>query len=277
MVDDPYLFGQIAAANSLSDIYAMGADPTFVLNLLCVPNCLPLSAVKGILEGGYQKVHEAGAVVAGGHTIEDVEPKYGLCCTGMVHPDKVWSNAGAQVGDVLVITKPIGSGIAITAYQAELMDDAAFAPAVAAMTTLNAKGKEAIARVGANACTDITGFGLLGHSVEMAAGSGVTLQINAGRVPLLPRVVEMAKMGLIPKAAYNNKNYIVDEVEISRDTPLYLQDLLYDPQTSGGLMASVAEEKIRDLMEAFAELGVAATIIGQVVPAMKNGVKVQVI
>ena len=188
IVDDPYLFGQIAAANALSDVYAMGGVPKLAMNLLCVPSCLPLDTVRAILEGGHDKAVEAGCVIAGGHTIQDDEPKYGLCVTGFVHPQHILKNIGAQPGDVLVLTKALGVGVITTALKAALADDSARDAAYASMAALNAKAAQAVREVeNVHACTDVTGFGLLGHSYEMASGSGVTVRLHGAALPLLPQ------------------------------------------------------------------------------------------
>ena len=194
IVDDPYLFGQIAAANALSDVYAMGGVPKLAMNLLCVPSCLPLDTVRAILEGGHDKAVEAGCVIAGGHTIQDDEPKYGLCVTGFVHPQHILKNIGAQPGDVLVLTKALGVGVITTALKAALADDSARDAAYASMAALNAKAAQAVREVeNVHACTDVTGFGLLGHSYEMASGSGVTVRLHGAALPLLPQAAEQPK------------------------------------------------------------------------------------
>ena len=188
IVDDPYLFGQIAATNALSDVYAMGGVPKLAMNLLCVPSCLPLDTVRAILEGGHDKAVEAGCVIAGGHTIQDDEPKYGLCVTGFVHPQHILKNIGAQPGDVLVLTKALGVGVITTALKAALADDSARDAVYASMAALNAKAAQAVREVeNVHACTDVTGFGLLGHSYEMASGSGVTVRLHGAALPLLPQ------------------------------------------------------------------------------------------
>ena len=205
IVDDPYLFGQIAAANALSDVYAMGGVPRLAMNLLCVPNCLSLQTVRKILEGGHDKAVEAGCVIAGGHTIQDNEPKYGLCVTGFVHPDRILKNVGARPGDVLVLTKPLGSGVLTTAIKGGLCTDAQKAEVYMHMATLNARAGEAVAAAdNVHACTDVTGFGLLGHSYEMAAGSDVTIVLEGSRLPLMGGARELASMGIIPAGAYRN-------------------------------------------------------------------------
>ena len=200
IVDDPYLFGQIAATNALSDVYAMGGVPKLAMNLLCVPSCLPLDTVRAILEGGHDKAVEAGCVIAGGHTIQDDEPKYGLCVTGFVHPQHILKNIGAQPGDVLVLTKALGVGVITTALKAALADDSARDAAYASMAALNAKAAQAVREVeNVHACTDVTGFGLLGHSYEMASGSGVTVRLHGAALPLLPQAEELAEDAVLAR------------------------------------------------------------------------------
>ena len=199
IVDDPFWFGQIAAANALSDVYAMGGRPAVAMNLLCVPGCLSQETIRKILEGGHQKAVEAGCVIAGGHTIQDNEPKYGLCVTGYVRPDRVLRNVGARPGDALVLTKPLGTGVLTTAAKADLLDAAQYDRLVHSMAQLNDKAAEAMLQCPEiHACTDVTGFGLLGHTDEMAAGSGVTIRIYSQRLSLLPGALELAEMGIIP-------------------------------------------------------------------------------
>ena len=240
IVDDPYLFGQIAAANALSDVYAMGGVPKLAMNLLCVPSCLPLDTVRAILEGGHDKAVEAGCVIAGGHTIQDDEPKYGLCVTGFVHPQHILKNIGAQPGDVLVLTKALGVGVITTALKAALADDSARDAAYASMAALNAKAAQAVREVSrVHACTDVTGFGFLGHAYEMAQGSGVRLEIDTNAVDILPAALEFARMGLLPEGMYRNRHYAEAAVDPG-EVPLAVQDVLYDPQTAGGLLMAVA-------------------------------------
>ncbi len=236
VVDDPYTFGQIAAANSLSDVYAMGGEPKVALNIVGFPNCLDPEILGEILRGGADKVKEAGAVLVGGHSVQDDEPKYGLSVSGFVHPDKIYRNYGCRPGDVLVLTKQIGSGIINTAVKAEMASEQAKTQAVKVMSSLNKKAKEAAEGFPVNACTDITGFGLLGHCAEMAKASGVTLEIQAKRVPYMQEAADYAKMGLIPAGAYKNREHcesMVDAVRVEE----YVTDLMYDPQTSGGLFS----------------------------------------
>ena len=264
IVDDPYLFGQIAATNSLSDVYAMGGKPLTAMNIVTFPICrLAPEVLLAILSGGQQKIAEAGAVMLGGHTIDDDEPKYGLSVTGVVHPDKVLTNAGAQPGDALILTKAIGTGVLYTALKAELFP-AGVAAAAASMTQLNRYAAEVMTRFSVHACTDITGFGLLGHAFELAAGSAVDLELDSRTVPLLPDAAEAAGMGLVPAGAYANRDYL-NQVEFRPEVPVNLQDLLFDPQTSGGLLISLAEDLASDLLAELHAAGVAvAARIGRV-------------
>lgn len=266
MVDDPYIFGQVAAANALSDIYAMGARPTHAMNLLCYPNCLSPDEVGQILAGGYAKVAEAGAVIAGGHSIRDNEPKYGLCVSGVLHPDHILRNTGAQAGDKLILTKPLGSGVLNTAVKGELIDPEQLAPAIKVMTTLNKEAAEIAAGFSIHACTDVTGFGLLGHAFEMVDGSGLGLRLEASRLPLIEGALDLAEMGIIPAGAYNNRDYLQNRVRIGADVPLALADLCFDPQTSGGLLFAVASEQAEDLLDALRSRIPEAALIGSFLP-----------
>ena len=265
MVDDPYTFGAVAAANSLSDVYAMGGEPALAMNLLCVPNCLPKEAVREILRGGHDKAVEAGCVIAGGHSIEDDVPKYGLCVTGYVHPDRVLRNVGAKVGDSLVLTKPLGSGVLVTAAKAGMAEPKDFDEAIACMTSLNAGASHAAVAVGGiSACTDVTGFGLLGHAYEMAAGSGTTLVIDSEKVPFLSGAPELAKMGLLPGGAYRNRDYVDGHVRYEATAKEWRIDLLADPQTSGGLLFSLPQKKAEALIEKLKGERTPAVIVGTV-------------
>lgn len=238
IADDPFLFGQIAATNALSDVYAMGGEPRIALNLLCIPKSMPDSAVHDLLRGGYSKVYEAGAVIAGGHSILDDEPKYGLCVTGFVHPDKILTNADAQPGDVLFLTKPLGAGILTTAAKADLCPSDVLDAVFARMTTLNKAARDAMVQFRVHACTDVTGFGLLGHALEMAQGSNVQLELDASALPIPPEALEFARMGILPEGMYRNRKY-AEAFVAADDVPLEVQDALYDPQTSGGLLIAV--------------------------------------
>ncbi len=269
IVDDPYMFGQIAAANALSDVYAMGGQPKLAMNLLTFPNGkLPLNAVKGILEGGNDKVCEAGATIVGGHSIDDKEPKYGLSVTGFAHPDDILSNS-ASAGDLLVITKKIGTGILTTAAKVDLLSEEENAEIEATMAFLNKYAWEAMQGVKVDGCTDITGFGLMGHAAEMARAGGVTLELYSHKVPIFPKALEMASMGIIPAGAYRNMDYVGPEVmeflskDPDRDADLRARiDCLYDPQSSGGLLIAVKESEIPRLTEQLGERGCETDVIG---------------
>ena len=267
IVDDPYLFGQIAAANALSDVYAMGGVPRVAMNLLCVPNCLPLSVVRKILEGGHDKAVEAGCVIAGGHTIQDSEPKYGMCVTGFVHPDRILKNVGALPGDALVLTKPLGSGIIATGIKADLVSEEDRTEAYAQMAALNAKAGEAV-RVSRNvhACTDVTGFGLLGHAFEMASGSGVTIRIDTKSMPVLPGAYDLASMGIIPAGAYRNRDYVRPHLSEREGIDRALCDIASDPQTSGGLLVALPKAEAEHLVERLLQATKYASVIGEVLP-----------
>ena len=275
IVDDPYTYGQIAAANALSDIYAMGASPTLAMNLLCYPACLPPEEVQRILAGGADKVREAGAVIAGGHTIQGDEPKYGLCVSAFLHPARVLSNAGAKPGDVLVLTKPVGTGVLTTAAKAELAKPADYGAAVRSMAELNRTAGEAAALCGAHACTDVTGFGLLGHAYELAKASGVSLRLFSGEVPLLPGARELAAMGLIPAGAYANAEYLAPFVAFEESVPRVLRDLMADPQTSGGLLVALPRAAAQQLLEQVEGRVPHARLIGEVLPLREAQIMVE--
>ena len=266
VVDDPYLFGQIAAANALSDIYAMGGRPVFALNILCFPNCLPPEVMGDILRGGADKVLEAGAVIAGGHTVTDDEPKYGLAVTGLAPPAGVITNAGALPGDVLVLTKPLGTGVVVAGLKGEIVDEDTINRAVESMRTLNRQAGEAMTRFGLKACTDITGFGLIGHAAEMARASGVSIVLQYGALPLLPGVEELARMGIIPAGAYNNRDYLATEVSLAAELDQAREMILFDPQTSGGLLIAVPGNRAGEFLADLHSRNVAlARVVGRVV------------
>lgn len=267
IVDDPYTFGQIAAANAISDVYAMGGTPHFAMNLLCIPTCLPAHVTRAILEGGHAKAVEAGCVIAGGHTIQDEEPKYGLCVTGFVHPDKILRNIGAQPGDVLVLTKPVGSGIITTGIKADLVSDRAMQSAYKHMSTLNAQACQAMKEIGSvHACTDITGFGLLGHCYEMASGSHVTIQIDAQAIPLMEEALSLASMGIIPAGAYRNMEYVAPYLHVEESVQQALVDLAADPQTSGGLLIALPPDDASELIRKLHCFAPWCAVVGKVLP-----------
>lgn len=261
IVDDPFLYGQIAAANALSDIYAMGAEPKLGLNILCVPETMEKETVQEILRGGYDKAYEAGAILTGGHTIHGPEPIYGLAVSGFVHPQKVLTNAGARPGDVLILTKPLGIGILTTAAKADMVDDTVLARIHAQMAALNRTARDILCQYTVHACTDVTGFSLLGHGYEMAQGSGCDLHILPAAVPFHPEAYELADMGFIPAGAYRNRAFAEAGVHPGK-TPRPMMDILFDPQTSGGLLAAVAEadgkeclRRLRDHLPRVAAIG----------------------
>ncbi len=261
--DDPYTFGQIAATNALSDVYAMGGEPKLALNIMAVPDFLPKEAVHALLRGGYDKVYEAGAIITGGHSILDDEPKYGLAVTGFVHPEKLLTNSGAQVGDVLFLTKPLGIGILTTAAKADLLSQEETALIKKLMTTLNKGARDVMVRYRVHACTDVTGFGLLGHGLEMAQGSNVELELDTSAISLLPQAMDFAEMGILPAGMYRNRNFAEDAVDPG-EVSLAMQDILFDPQTSGGLLIAVHPEDAEAMHEALLGAVPAAQRIGTV-------------
>ena len=247
--DDPYTFGAIAAANALSDVYAMGGEPKLALNIMAVPEDLPREAVHAILRGGYDKVYEAGALITGGHSILDPEPKYGLAVTGFVHPQRLLTNSGARPGDVLIYTKPLGTGVLTTAQRAELLSEQTTQQVREVMMTLNRSARDIMVNYRVHACTDVTGFGMLGHLLEMATGSDVEISLNVDAVHFYEEAPELARMGILPAGMYRNRSFAESHVEAG-DVPLHLQDLLYDPQTSGGLLIAVDPADADALWEA---------------------------
>ncbi len=277
VVDDPFAYGGIAAANAMSDIYAMGGEVTLGLNIAAWPDDLPPEILSDILAGGAAKMAEVGAVVAGGHTVTDAEPKYGLCVTGMIHPDKILTKANAKVGDRLYLTKPIGTGIVLTALKRDAATPDHVAAATDSMLRLNRRASQLAQEVGVHACTDITGFGLIGHAVEMAEKSNVCLQISAAAVPLLPGALAYAEAGHVPGGNGRNREYFASleaqAVRLPSDLPFALNDLLHDPQTSGGLLLSLPRERAATLEAAFARAQTPLWQIGEVVAG--NGVRVE--
>ena len=242
VVDDPFTFGAIAAANALSDVYAMGGRPITSLTILCFPAKGDLEVLEAILRGGAEKMIEAGCAVLGGHSVNDDEIKFGYAVTGLIHPDRVRANAGAQAGDVLVLTKRIGTGVISTALKRGMASEAAVAAATESMLTLNRAACEAMQAAAAHGCTDVTGFGLLGHAREMAMASGVTLEIDHKAVQFLPGALDYAAQGALPGGLNNNRGFVESCVAVEGDVPAHILELLYDPQTSGGLLISLPEE-----------------------------------
>ena len=238
IADDPYTFGAIAATNALSDVYAMGGEPKLALNIMAVPEDMPREVVHDILRGGYDKVYEAGALITGGHSILDDEPKYGLAVTGFVHPDRVLTNSGAKPGDVILFTKPIGIGVLTSGMKVGLVSDETTRFAYRMMTTLNKAARDVMVKYRVHACTDVTGFGPMGHLLEMAQGSDVELHIQVSGVDFIPESLELARMGVLPAGMYRNRNFAEPWVDVGT-VETAVQDLLFDPQTSGGLAIAV--------------------------------------
>jgi selenide,water dikinase len=266
VVDDPYLFGAIAAANALSDVYAMGARPIFALNVVNFPrDTLPLEQLGQIVRGGADKAAEAGVPILGGHSVDDPEPKYGLVAIGMVHPEKFVSNRGARSGDVLVLTKPLGTGIITTALKQGAAAAETVQAATDSMATLNRDAAEAMLAVGANAATDVTGFGLLGHLMEVLRASEVGARLDSAAVPLLPEVAELASRGFVPGGTRRNREALGDHVFWAGSVDETTRTILCDAQTSGGLLISVAGERCERLLEALEARGVKGMAIGEIV------------
>ena len=264
IVDDPFMYGQIAATNALSDVYAMGGEPKLALNIMCIPEKMEQHTVQEILRGGYAKAYEAGAIITGGHTIHGAEPIYGLAGTGFVHPQKIWRNSGAQPGDVLILTKPLGVGILTTAAKAELVEKKLLSKLYQQMSTLNKYAHDVLIKYAVHACTDVTGFALLGHSLEMAQGSNVTIHLETAKLPYHKEAYEMASMGFIPAGAYRNREFAEAHVRVVGDIPLPLQDICYDPQTSGGLLCAISEAQAAACLAELQEVAPASAIIGYV-------------
>ncbi|MCA9242830.1 MAG: selenide, water dikinase SelD [Phycisphaerales bacterium] len=268
LVDDPYAFGQIAAANALSDVYAMGGMPLTALNLVGFPlGDAPEEWLAGILKGGSDKVVEAGATIVGGHSVRDAEIKYGLAITGRVHPEHILTNAHAHPGDTLLLTKPLGNGVLTSAAKKGLLGAVELEEAIRWMTLLNRDASFVATRVGAHACTDVTGFGLIGHAYEIAQASDVTLVIDASWAPLLNRTLEFARQGLITRAAKSTREYLGDQLRIEGDVEPALASVLLDAQTSGGLLLSIASDRTERFVDvAMDEFGFEPHVIGRVEP-----------
>ncbi|NCD05243.1 MAG: selenide, water dikinase SelD [Spirochaetia bacterium] len=261
MVDDPYIFGQIAAANAISDIYAMGCEPSIALNLLCIPSCLEDSVMQQILKGGVDKAIEANCIIAGGHTISDPTPKYGLCVTGFGTKDNLWKNHGAKINDVLVLTKKIGVGVINTATKAEMVDEKLKKEALLSMTTLNKKAKEVASNYNISCATDVTGFSLIGHSIEMVGNENYSIKIDSNKVPMFDGVLDLARFGLLAEGMYHNRDFSDKKVTYLNNIKTEVVDLLHDPQTSGGLLLALCKEDAQKLVKELDD----AWIIGEVI------------
>lgn len=264
IVDDPFLYGQIAAANAISDIYAMGGEPKLALNIMCLSGGMEKETVQEILRGGYDKAYEAGVIITGGHTIQGAEPIYGLAVSGFVDPGKVLTNSGARPGDTLILTKPLGIGILTTAAKADLVEREVLDRIYAQMATLNKYARDIMVKYPVHSCTDVTGFALLGHSFEMAQGSGVTIRLNTADIPYHPEAYEMAEMGFIPAGAYRNREYAEAGVRVEGNVSRAMLDICYDPQTSGGLLMAIPEEAADECLAELRETIPQAACIGHV-------------
>ena len=269
IVDNPYWFGQIAAANALSDIYAMGGVPKTAMNLVGFPlKQMDISILRQIIQGGLDKLEEADVVLLGGHSVEDSEMKYGLSVTGFIHPLKVVTKKNLKSGDRLVLTKPLGTGVINTAIKRGIASEAVIKNISRMMAALNRTASEVMEQFSVHACTDITGFGLLGHLAEMVEDSGMALRLESSRIPILPEAIEYAKMGMMPGGAFKNKEFRLGMIEFSSEVDALIQDILFDPQTSGGLLISVQKEQAGDLVNTLIDEGVVASkIIGEVISA----------
>ncbi len=264
IVDDPYLYGRIAATNALSDVYAMGGEPKLALNILCLAENMDQETVQEILRGGYDAAYDAGAIITGGHTIHGAEPIYGLAVSGFVHPEKVLTNSNAKPGDVLILTKPLGIGILTTSAKADMVEPEVMERIYRQMATLNKTARDIMVKYPVHSCTDVTGFALLGHSFEMAQGSGCTIHIQTDKVPYHEEAYELASMGFIPAGAYRNREYAESSVKVCGDISRAMQDILYDPQTSGGLLMAVSPEAVKDCLAELKMSVPQAEIIGYV-------------
>lgn len=278
-VNDPFLYGQIAAANAISDVYAMGGKPVTCINLVGFPSKkLPPEQLHQIIAGALDKITESGAVLAGGHSVEDDEPKFGLAVTGVVHPDKVWSNATARAGDELVLTKPIGSGVLFNANLKGWVSDAAFKECLETVSTLNRKAAEVMAEFEIHSATDITGFGLAGHALEMGEGSGVLVEIDLAKTPIMREALEMYKKGMSTGVNKLNREQVEPKGRFDADLPAWHLEIAFDPQTSGGLMVAVPAGEGEKLVAALHDAGVmAAAVIGQVKEVAGDGVHLALI
>jgi len=266
-VDDPYIFGQIAATNALNDIYAMGGKPLTAMNIVCFPiKTMDKSVLREVLRGGLNKMHEAGVLLMGGHSVEDNEIKYGLSVTGTIHPDKVLYNRGARPGDKLILTKPLGTGIVSTALKADAVNDSLLAKSIACMTELNKKASELMLAAGdVHSCTDITGFGFLGHACETIEDSDVGLRIFSQAIPILEGVRDLSETGYIPGGLYRNRDFRIAQVEKALSCPDWIFDVCFDPQTAGGLFFSLPAAKAQSLVEMMHAAGIKdATVVGDV-------------
>ena len=277
IVDDPYTFGQVAVANSLSDVYAMGGKPVVAMNIICFPiNKMDISILQEVLKGGLAKMREAEVLLVGGHSVEDDELKYGLSVTGIVHPEKVWGNQGAIAGDRIVLTKALGSGIISTALKGKAVDQGLVDKCIEVMTSLNKRASELMKAVDIHACTDITGFGLLGHICEMIEGSDVGMVIDSSAVPYFHEVIKLVEMGMVAGGLHRNKKFRMHMVDVAPHVPDYVIDIFFDPQTSGGLLFSLPEDQAEDIVKKMHAEGIEdAAIVGEVTGKPKGKILVR--
>jgi selenide,water dikinase len=278
IVDDPYVFGQIAVTNALGDIYAMGGRPLTAMNIVCFPiRTMAIGILREILKGGLDKMREADVLLIGGHSVEDNELKYGLSVTGVIHPEKVLFNRGAQPGDQLILTKPLGTGIVSTAVKAGVADAALVARSVACMTTLNKRAAELMGEAKEiHACTDVTGFGFLGHALEMIEGSETGVRIDSSSVPFFPETRSFAEEGIIPGGLIRNRKFREAQIEIGPECPDWLVDILFDPQTAGGLLIALPDGEAENLLRKMHAAGLAeAAIVGEVTATPKGMIRVR--
>lgn len=275
IVDDPYIFGQISAANSLSDVYAMGGDPVTCMNIVCFPkDKMDIEILGEILKGGADKVKESGAVIIGGHSIIDEEIKFGMAVTGVIHPDKIFRNVGVQEGDVLILTKALGTGIITTALKKGKASDESVNEAVQSMTTLNAAASVVARKHPVHACSDVTGFGILGHALGMASGSGVTLVIESAKMPLLRRAASLAEKGYITGGCKRNREYLNDKMAIDKSIREGLIEVALDPQTSGGLLLAIGKRHAAQLLDELHGAGVTQAVeVGYATSLQKSWVR----
>jgi len=276
IVDDPYWFGQIAAANALSDVYAMGGVPKTAMNLVAFPlKDMEIAVLRQIIQGGLDKLREAGVALIGGHSLEDSELKYGLSVTGFIHPDRVLTKGGLQEGDRLILTKPLGTGIINTAIKGGLASEEIIDTVTRLMATLNRGAADVMNQYPVHACTDITGFGLIGHLAEMIADTGIGIRLKSERIPIIPEALEYARIGLVPAGAYNNREFRESMTEFGPSVDRLTQDVLFDPQTSGGLLICVDRGKADELLHNLKREGIEkAAVIGEVVSGPKETIVV---
>jgi selenide,water dikinase len=277
IVDDPYTFGQIAAANALSDIYAMGGKPLTAMNVVCFPiQTMDISVLREILKGGSDKMREAKVTLVGGHSVEDVELKYGLSVTGVIHPEHIITNGEAKSSDKLILTKPLGTGIINTAIKGKMASEQSISKVIQSMTTLNKDASEIMQVIEVSSCTDISGFGFLGHACEMAQASAAGMVVYANAIPFFPEAEEYAKTGLVPGGTKRNRNFRAHQIELDPALSPEMIDLLFDPQTSGGLLISVAKERSDELLNRLKKAGIKdAAIVGEIIPDPKGKITVK--